>query len=148
MGVVDSIIQIMGDNLASREVTNGWRFFVALFLIGALGRMLAPILLNDPRIWNNDRYVKLAWGLFLVLLGATIQSGWIWLLLLLQNNGYDHAAKVVAAANAATYVAGGLFLWGAACAIKAIALREDGHWYWVLVVTLSLLAPLAIRELL
>jgi len=122
------------DQLMVREFVNGlWfamSFCVVLVFGGKLvGNLLYALHYNDGRfrIWFNDPGTRAAIPLFFYFLAETTMRGWIWLVLLYQNNGWnnDFITDDYWIALAAGFVA----VWASLCCIWVFSRSQ---WAWVL----------------
>lgn len=137
------------NNIVAREISNGMWFISNLFLLFFLWKFLVPRVYDNPKFWDWFLSVKLAWGFNLIVLGSTIRSGWIWVLLMMENSGRD--TTDIKATNSLTFFAIGFVLWGTICVIKALSVNDDGKERpirWILATAFAVLIPVVIHQLL
>lgn len=139
------------DDVVLREVSNGAWFiinfvFFAVALVGICYRVHHP---PEPFAAPAEvRFHRLAieglsW-LSIFLFGAVQRSGYIWLLLFLQNSGRDTEwmvgpLKWVTVSSAVFAIVGGI-----GC-VRVFAPRLWGRFFWVVVAVLAVFLPVALH---
>ena len=129
----------------SREITNGVWFFLNLYVLFYLSRLVWYTMRRSARpIWRQPDYVKLAWGMNLILIGSTIRAGWVWLLLIAEENRWYKLHLAVYETGLLRYVAIGFAMWGAICIAKLFQSKQRTHGRQALHVAFVVLAAFLI----
>lgn len=131
------------DNMVNREISNGIWFISNIFLLIYLIGFLTPRLKRNPVIWSASLDVKLVWGMTLIVIGSTIRSGWIWVLLVMQYYKFDDV--VIKSISPITFVAIIILIWGTICMIKAMSVRN--RWLWSAIAIVSVSVPFVVHYL-
>lgn len=104
------------ENHLSRELTNGTWFILNVYILYYLMRLVL-LKANGP-IWRQPDYIKLAWGVTIILTGSALRSGWVWLLLLAEENHWSNVTRIMQRTGFMTYLAIGFAIWGSLCVAK------------------------------
>lgn len=124
------------NHLVVREWANGLWFAVSFAMCIEFGRTLVQRLWNNKSLWRQDEGTRVIVALFAYFLGETLMRGWVWLLLALQNNGYDAAALAVSDDYIIAFAAATISTWGALCCLYVFS---KNHWAWLRAATIVLL---------
>lgn len=124
-------------HLVVREWVNGLWFAVSLCVVAIFGWRLSRIICKRESHWYTKTGNKAAIALFFYFLGETLIRGWVWLLLMFENNGW----KVDLIQNDwyIALIAASISTWAALCCIYVFS---RSHWTWIgsLIVIIILVA--------
>ena len=132
-------------DLIVREIMSGTLFLLGMFLVGAMGfRLLQRV--REPR-WYSDETTQAVIALFVFLIGENIRSGWIWALLVCQNEYGRPACLHIASSYELLLVASTFAIVGAVCCIRVFSPPSGCPWTWLGAGALALLVPIGIHLL-
>ena len=112
------------------------------FPIGADHRMAVAINVAAP-----EAVAKIEIALFVFLIGENIRSGWIWALLVCQNEYGRPACLHIASSYELLLVASTFAIVGAVCCIRVFSPPSGCPWTWLGAGALALLVPIGIHLL-
>lgn len=134
------------NDLIVREIMNGMLFMLGLFLVGAMGFRLLQRVKHDND-WYHDETTQAIIALFFFLIGENIRSGWIWALLICQNEYGRSACLKIASSYELLLVASAFAIVGAVCCIRVFSPPAFNPWTWLAAGALALLVPLGVHIL-
>lgn len=122
---------------------NGMLFMLGMFLVVAMGFRLWQRV-REPD-WYDDAGTQAVIALFVFLIGESIRSGWIWALLICQNEYGRPACLHIASSYELLLVASSFTIVGAVCCIRVFSPPSWCPWSWLAAGALAIGVPTVIH---
>lgn len=133
------------NDLFVREFMSGTLFLLGLFLVVAMGFRLWQRV-GQPG-WRLDDGTTAVVALFFFMIGESMRSGWIWLLLACQNEYGRARCQSISSSYEFLVVASAFAIVGATCCIRVFSPPHLRSWAWLGAGALAIALPIAVHLL-